>query len=160
MTKVRFAPSPTGPLHIGGVRTALYNYLFAKSTGGKFILRIEDTDQNRYVNGSEQYIISTLEWLNILSAMLHIFYGDDSLSLREEFSELKASLDTDGSLAANIVTFSASKVSPQEVIAACDTVPFLGDRRLVVDFHWRGTRSLDVSDSVSAGCGWHGRFWQ
>ncbi len=63
--RVRFAPSPTGALHIGGVRTALYNYLFAKSTGGTFILRIEDTDQNRYVDGAEAYIIEALEWLGI-----------------------------------------------------------------------------------------------
>jgi len=63
--RVRFAPSPTGPLHIGGVRTALFNYLFAKKHGGKFILRIEDTDQNRYVEGAEQYIINALNWCNI-----------------------------------------------------------------------------------------------
>lgn len=63
--RVRFAPSPTGPLHIGGVRTALYNYLFAKKHGGDFLLRIEDTDQNRYVEGAEQYIIEALNWLNI-----------------------------------------------------------------------------------------------
>ena len=63
--RVRFAPSPTGPLHIGGVRTALFNYLFAKQCGGVFILRIEDTDQNRYVEGAEAYIVETLNWLNI-----------------------------------------------------------------------------------------------
>ncbi|WP_417884612.1 glutamate--tRNA ligase [Zunongwangia sp.] len=63
--RVRFAPSPTGPLHIGGVRTALYNYLFAKKHNGDFILRIEDTDQNRYVEGAEQYIIDSLNWCNI-----------------------------------------------------------------------------------------------
>ncbi|MEC7983602.1 MAG: glutamate--tRNA ligase [Myxococcota bacterium] len=63
--RVRFAPSPTGPLHIGGVRTALYNYLFAKKHGGSFILRIEDTDQNRYVAGAEQYIIESMKWLGI-----------------------------------------------------------------------------------------------
>ncbi|MEP3837408.1 MAG: glutamate--tRNA ligase [Algibacter sp.] len=60
--RVRFAPSPTGPLHIGGVRTALFNYLFAKKNNGTFILRIEDTDQNRYVEGAEQYIIDALNW--------------------------------------------------------------------------------------------------
>ena len=60
--RVRFAPSPTGPLHIGGVRTALYNYLFAKKHGGEFILRIEDTDQKRYVANAEQYIIDALDW--------------------------------------------------------------------------------------------------
>ncbi|WP_224485341.1 glutamate--tRNA ligase [Robertkochia aurantiaca] len=63
--RVRFAPSPTGPLHIGGVRTALFNYLFAKGKNGKFILRIEDTDQNRYVEGAEDYIIESLNWCGI-----------------------------------------------------------------------------------------------
>lgn len=63
--RVRFAPSPTGPLHIGGVRTALYNYLFAKKNGGKLILRIEDTDQNRFVPGAEQYIIDSFKWCGI-----------------------------------------------------------------------------------------------
>lgn len=63
--RVRFAPSPTGPLHIGGVRTALFNYLFAKKHGGDFILRIEDTDQNRYVPGAEEYIVEAMNWLNI-----------------------------------------------------------------------------------------------
>ncbi len=64
--RVRFAPSPTGPLHIGGVRTALYNYLFAKKHGGKFILRIEDTDQARFVKGAEAYINEAFEWLGIV----------------------------------------------------------------------------------------------
>lgn len=63
--RVRFAPSPTGPLHIGGVRTALYNYLFAEKNKGDFILRIEDTDQGRYISGAEEYIIESLEWLGI-----------------------------------------------------------------------------------------------
>ncbi|MFB9056796.1 glutamate--tRNA ligase [Mariniflexile ostreae] len=63
--RVRFAPSPTGPLHIGGVRTALFNYLFAKKHNGTFVLRIEDTDQNRYVEGAEQYIIDALNWCGI-----------------------------------------------------------------------------------------------
>jgi len=63
--RVRFAPSPTGPLHIGGVRTALYNYLFARKMGGTFILRIEDTDQTRFVPGAEQYILDSLAWLGI-----------------------------------------------------------------------------------------------
>lgn len=63
--RVRFAPSPTGPLHIGGVRTALYNYLFAKKHGGDFVLRIEDTDQNRYVDGAEDYIVESLNWCGI-----------------------------------------------------------------------------------------------
>ena len=63
--RVRFAPSPTGPLHIGGVRTALYNYLFARQNGGKMILRIEDTDSHRFVPGAEDYINEALAWLGI-----------------------------------------------------------------------------------------------
>ncbi|MFN2395335.1 MAG: glutamate--tRNA ligase [Bacteroidales bacterium] len=63
--RVRFAPSPTGPLHIGGVRTALYNYLFARKHGGNFLLRIEDTDQNRFVQGAEEYIMESLRWCGI-----------------------------------------------------------------------------------------------
>lgn len=63
--RVRFAPSPTGALHIGGVRTALYNYLFARQFGGKFILRIEDTDSQRFVPGAEDYVIKSLEWCGI-----------------------------------------------------------------------------------------------
>ena len=63
--RVRFAPSPTGGLHIGGVRTALYNYLFAKKMGGKMILRIEDTDQTRFVAGAEDYIMRALDWVGI-----------------------------------------------------------------------------------------------
>lgn len=70
--RVRFAPSPTGPLHIGGVRTALFNYLYAKKHKGEFILRIEDTDQSRYVEGAEDYIIEALKWLN-----LHIDEGPE-----------------------------------------------------------------------------------
>src|SRR5688572_14302980 len=63
--RVRFAPSPTGPLHLGGVRTALYNYLFAKKNNGVFILRIEDTDQQRYVPKAEEYIIESLKWCGL-----------------------------------------------------------------------------------------------
>lgn len=63
--RVRFAPSPTGALHIGGVRTALYNYLFARQHGGDMIFRIEDTDSQRFVPGAEAYIIESLEWLGI-----------------------------------------------------------------------------------------------
>jgi glutamyl-tRNA synthetase len=63
--RVRFAPSPTGPLHVGGVRTALYNYLYAKKHGGDFILRIEDTDQTRFVEGAEDYVLEALEWCGL-----------------------------------------------------------------------------------------------
>ncbi len=64
--RVRFAPSPTGPLHMGGVRTALYNYLFARKHGGQFLLRIEDTDQTRFVPGAEDYIKESLEWCGLV----------------------------------------------------------------------------------------------
>ena len=64
--RVRFAPSPTGPLHLGGVRTALYDYLFAKNQGGEFVIRIEDTDTARYVEGAEDYIMEALEWCGII----------------------------------------------------------------------------------------------
>lgn len=73
--RVRFAPSPTGALHIGGVRTALYNYLFAKKNGGDFLIRIEDTDQTRFVPGAEDYIIESLKWLGI-EADEGIGFGD------------------------------------------------------------------------------------
>ena len=63
--RVRFAPSPTGALHIGGVRTALYNYLFARQHGGDLVFRIEDTDSNRFVPGAEEYIIESFRWLGI-----------------------------------------------------------------------------------------------
>ncbi|MBG7630796.1 MAG: glutamate--tRNA ligase, partial [Bacteroidetes bacterium] len=63
--RVRFAPSPTGPLHIGGIRTALFNYLFAKKHDGTFVLRVEDTDQKRYIEGAEEYVIEALKWCGI-----------------------------------------------------------------------------------------------
>ena len=75
-TRVRFAPSPTGPLHMGGVRTALYNYLYAKQKGGKFILRIEDTDSQRFVPGAEEYILESLAWCGITP--------DEGVELSEE----------------------------------------------------------------------------
>src|SRR6185369_9451531 len=65
MTRLRFAPSPTGALHIGGIRTALYNFLLSKKSKGTFILRIEDTDQVRFMEGAEDYIIRSLNWLGL-----------------------------------------------------------------------------------------------
>ncbi len=81
--RVRFAPSPTGPLHIGGVRTALFNYLFAKKNGGTFYLRIEDTDQNRFVPGAEAYILEALEWLGIAP--------DETIGKNEKFGPYRQS---------------------------------------------------------------------
>ncbi len=80
--RVRFAPSPTGPLHMGGVRTALYNYLFAKKHGGDFLLRIEDTDQTRYVPGAEEYIIEALKWCGI-EPNEGVGYGGDCAPYRQ-----------------------------------------------------------------------------
>lgn len=81
--RVRFAPSPTGPLHIGGVRTALFNYLFAKKHGGSFFLRVEDTDQSRFVPGAEQYIFEALEWLGIAP--------DETIGKNEKFGPYRQS---------------------------------------------------------------------
>jgi glutamyl-tRNA synthetase len=81
--RVRFAPSPTGPLHIGGVRTALFNYLFAKKHGGTFYLRIEDTDQTRFVPGAESYIFEALEWLGIAP--------DETIGKNEKFGPYRQS---------------------------------------------------------------------
>ena len=81
--RVRFAPSPTGPLHIGGVRTALFNYLFAKKHGGTFYLRIEDTDQTRFVPGAEAYIFEALEWLGIAP--------DETIGKNEKFGPYRQS---------------------------------------------------------------------
>jgi glutamyl-tRNA synthetase len=81
--RVRFAPSPTGPLHMGGVRTALYNYLFAKKHGGDFILRIEDTDQTRFVKGAEDYILESLKWAGI--------YPDEGVGATGEYGPYRQS---------------------------------------------------------------------
>jgi glutamyl-tRNA synthetase len=81
--RVRFAPSPTGPLHIGGVRTALFNYLFARQHNGVFFLRIEDTDQNRFVPGAEEYILEALEWLGISP--------DETIGKNEKFGPYRQS---------------------------------------------------------------------
>ena len=86
--RVRFAPSPTGPLHIGGVRTALYNYLFAKKNGGVFILRIEDTDQTRFVSGAEEYIIKSLKWSGISPTEGPGFGGDFGPYFQSERKEM------------------------------------------------------------------------
>lgn len=86
--RVRFAPSPTGPLHIGGVRTALYNYLFARKHSGSMILRIEDTDQNRFVEGAEHYILESLQWSGItFDEGVHVGgkYGPYKQSERKDF---------------------------------------------------------------------------
>ena len=86
--RVRFAPSPTGPLHLGGVRTALYNYLFAKKLGGDFLLRVEDTDQTRYVEGAEEYVIESLKWCGLIPDEGPGFGGDYGPYRQSERKEL------------------------------------------------------------------------
>lgn len=86
--RVRFAPSPTGPLHIGGVRTALYNYLFAKKHNGTFILRVEDTDQNRFVPGAEEYIVKSLNWFGLTPDEGPDFGGEHGPYRQSERKEL------------------------------------------------------------------------
>lgn len=95
MVRVRFAPSPTGPLHIGGVRTCLYNYLFAKKHNGKLLLRIEDTDQTRFVPGAEEYIIEAFDWLGIeFDEGVHVggphapYKQSERMELYREFADL------------------------------------------------------------------------
>jgi glutamyl-tRNA synthetase len=86
--RVRFAPSPTGPLHMGGVRTALYNYLFAKKNGGDFILRIEDTDEKRFVPGAQDYIIESLKWCGIEPNEGAGYGGDKGPYIQSERKEM------------------------------------------------------------------------
>lgn len=86
--RVRFAPSPTGPLHMGGVRTALYNYLFAKKHGGDFILRIEDTDEKRFVPGAQEYIIDALKWCGIEPNEGAGYTGDKGPYIQSERKDL------------------------------------------------------------------------
>src|SRR5882724_6291515 len=86
--RVRFAPSPTGGLHLGGVRTALYNYLFAKKNGGDFILRIEDTDQSRYAYGAEEYIFQCLKWAGLTPDESTIHGGNNGPYRQSERKEM------------------------------------------------------------------------
>ena len=85
---VRFAPSPTGPLHIGGVRTCLYNYLFARQHGGKLLFRIEDTDSQRFVPGAEEYILESFKWLGIQFDEGVTFGGDHGPYRQSERREI------------------------------------------------------------------------
>jgi glutamyl-tRNA synthetase len=85
LERARFAPSPTGPLHIGGVRTALFNYLIAKKNGGEFILRIEDTDTKRTVEGAEKHIIDSLRWLGLEFDEGPVSKATERLSIKKAF---------------------------------------------------------------------------
>ena len=86
--RVRFAPSPTGGLHLGGVRTALFNYLFAHQHKGTFVLRVEDTDQSRFVEGAEQYIWDCLDWCGILPDEAPLLPGDTGPYRQSERKEI------------------------------------------------------------------------
>ena len=86
--RVRFAPSPTGPLHMGGVRTALYNYLFAKKNNGTFIIRVEDTDQTRFVPGAQEYIMESLKWCGIMPTEGPGIGGDFGPYIQSERKEM------------------------------------------------------------------------
>ena len=86
--RVRFAPSPTGGLHLGGMRTVLYNYLFAKKYNGDFVLRIEDTDQSRYVAGAEEYIFNCLKWAGLEPTESSVHGGDYGPYHQSERKEL------------------------------------------------------------------------
>lgn len=141
--RVRFAPSPTGPLHIGGVRTALYNYLFAKKHDGVFVLRIEDTDQNRYVEGAETYIQNALEWLGIVP--------DESPSKKGAFGPYRQSERKD-----LYINYIHRLVDAEKAYIAFDTPEELAEMRSAAEtkgetfiYNWKNRTALKNSLSLS-----------
>lgn len=141
--RVRFAPSPTGPLHIGGVRTALFNYLFAKKSGGDFILRIEDTDQERYVSGAEQYIIEAMSWLGVSfdeSPLKPGKFGPYRQSERKEIYKQYADM-----LVANGNAYYAFD-SPEALAKERKTCEQKGETFI---YNWHNRKKLDNSLSLS-----------
>ena len=135
--RVRFAPSPTGPLHIGGVRTALYNYLFARQHGGKLIFRIEDTDSTRFVPGAEDYIIEAFRWLGITFDEGVSFGGDKGPYRQSERREIykvyvKQLLDSKKAY----IAFD----SPEELAAAREQTP---------NFQYDATTRMHMRNSLS-----------
>ena len=142
--RVRFAPSPTGPLHMGGVRTALYNYLFARHNNGTFILRIEDTDQNRFVPGAEKYIVDSLTWCGLLPDEGQGFggeYGPYKQSERKELGIYK--------------TYVTQLVESGHAYYAFDTAEELTEMREnlkesgAVDLHYNAVTRLDMKNSLT-----------
>ena len=140
--RVRFAPSPTGALHIGGVRTALYNYLLARRHGGQFILRIEDTDQNRYVEGAEEFILESLRWCGIEpdeGPATGGPYGPYRQSERKEiYREYAERLVASGDAYYAFDT-------PEELEAARDTARAAGDHSFRYDSQTRGKMRNSLS---------------
>ncbi len=141
--RVRFAPSPTGPLHIGGVRTALFNYLFAKKNNGIFFLRIEDTDQNRFVPGAEKYIMEALEWLGIAP--------DETIGKNEKFGPYKQSERRD-----LYKQYADELVNSGNAYYAFDTAEVLDFHRKqheeqgkIFIYNWHNREKLDTSLVIS-----------
>lgn len=135
--RVRFAPSPTGPLHIGGVRTALYNYLFAKQQGGKFILRIEDTDSTRFVEGAEEYITETFKWLDI--------EFDEGPSVRGKDGPYKQS-----ERKSIYKQYVAKLLDSQDAYIAYDTPEELNAKRKEIDnFQYDASTRMQMRNSLS-----------
>ena len=142
--RVRFAPSPTGPLHIGGVRTALFNYLFAKKNNGVFFLRIEDTDQNRFVPGAEEYIMEALEWLGIAP--------DETIGKNEKFGPYKQSERKD-----LYKQYADDLINSGNAYYAFDTAEALDAHRKQHEeqgktfiYNWHNREKLDTSLVISA----------
>ena len=142
--RVRFAPSPTGPLHIGGVRTALFNYLFAKKNNGIFFLRIEDTDQNRFVPGAEEYIMEALQWLGISP--------DETIGVNEKFGPYKQSERKH-----LYKKYAAELINSGNAYYAFDTAEALDFHRKQHEeqgktfiYNWHNREKLDTSLKISA----------
>jgi glutamyl-tRNA synthetase len=135
--RVRFAPSPTGGLHLGGVRTALFNYLFAKKHGGKFILRIEDTDQTRFVPGAEEYIFKTLAWCGI--------QPDESVQHGGNFAPYRQS-----ERKASYAQYAEKLVAMGKAYHAFDTAEELEEKRKQIpNFQYSSTTRLQLKNSLT-----------
>lgn len=173
--RVRFAPSPTGPLHMGGVRTALFNYLFARKNNGKFILRIEDTDQTRYVEGAEEYIIASLKWSGIkidegveeggaygpyrqsdrkeiykefaerLIASGDAYYAFDT---PEELEEMRERLKEEKSSVQQYNAITRAEMKNSLTLTQEETAKLLKDSRYVVRFKMPENEELVVEDMI------------
>ena len=135
--RVRFAPSPTGALHIGGVRTALYNYLFAKQHGGEFIFRIEDTDSNRFVPGAEEYIIESFKWLGI-NFDEGVSYGGNYGPYRQSERKTIYKIYVDELLAKKLAYIAFD--TPEELEAK---------RTEIVNFQYDASTRLQMSNSLT-----------
>jgi len=174
--RVRFAPSPTGPLHMGGVRTALFNYLFAKKHGGDFLLRIEDTDQTRYVEGAEDYIMNSLDWVGIkvdegikeggeygpykqserreiykeqimvLMEKGHAYYAFDT---PEELDEMRKKLEEEGSSVRQYNAFTRQDMKNEFTMSKEDVDAWISsDKPYVIRFKMPENEDLIVKDLI------------